>query len=135
MTVSSPGERPSSNGDGVSLPAHIVHIVVATSYAARWTNPRLPGIAAAKKQPNTRLELFRRHGLLVIITGLIFAGNNAAGYMATGGFIPSYASSPAVADERTDVLLAVTYGAGVWLAFTTSPDTSRTGSAASTPTS
>jgi MFS family permease len=38
--------------------------------------------------------------------------------MATGGFIPSYASSPAVGHERTDVLVAVTYGAGVWFVFT-----------------
>lgn len=38
--------------------------------------------------------------------------------MATGGFIPSYASSPAVGHERTDVLVAVAFGSAVWLAFT-----------------
>lgn len=64
------------------------------------------------------MQLFRRHGLLVIIAALIFAGNNAAGYMATGGFIPSYATSPAVGHGRTDVLVAVAYGSAVWLAFT-----------------
>ena len=66
------------------------------------------------------MELFRKHWLLVILAALVFAGNNAAGYMATGGFIPSYATSPtAVGLERTDVLLAVTFGAAIWLIFTT----------------
>ena len=82
-------------------------------------SPVFQEIAAAKKQPRVPiLELFRRHGLLVIVAPLIFAGNNAAGYMATGGFIPSYASSPAVGHQRTDVLIAVAYGSAVWLVFT-----------------
>ena len=33
-------------------------------------------------------------------------------------FIPSYATSPAVGHQRTDVLIAVAYGAAVWLVFT-----------------
>ena len=53
-----------------------------------------------------------------MLAALVFAGNNAAGYMATGGFLPAYATSPAVGLERTDVLLAVTFAAAVWFAFT-----------------
>jgi len=38
--------------------------------------------------------------------------------MATGGFIPSYATSDAVGLERTDVLLAITFAAAMWFVFT-----------------
>ncbi|WP_129545457.1 hypothetical protein [Arthrobacter dokdonensis] len=38
------------------------------------------------------VELFRKHWLLVILAALVFVGNNAAGYMATGRFIPSWCS-------------------------------------------
>src|SRR4051794_20017997 len=33
------------------------------------------------------LQLFRKHALLVLIAALVFAGNNAVGYMTTGGYI------------------------------------------------
>ena len=107
---------------GWRVPFLLSIVLIVVGYFVRRAvdeSPVFQEIAAAKKQPKIPIvELFRRHGLLVIIAALIFAGNNAAGYMATGGFIPSYASSPAVGHERTDVLLAVTYGAGVWLVFT-----------------
>ena len=82
-------------------------------------SPVFEEIAQKKQQTRTPVvELFKKHWLLVIIAALVFAGNNAAGYMATGGFIPSYASSPAVGHQRTDVLIAVAYGSAVWLVFT-----------------
>ena len=96
---------------GWRVPFLLSIVLIAVGYFVRRAvdeSPVFLEIAAAKKQPRTPIvELFRRHGLLVIIAALIFAGNNAAGYMATGGFIPSYASSPAVGHERTDVLVAV----------------------------
>ena len=99
---------------GWRMPFLLSIVLIAVGYFVRRAvdeSPVFQEIAAAKKQPKTPIvELFRRHGLLVIIAALIFAGNNAAGYMATGGFIPSYASSPAVGHERTDVLVAVAYG-------------------------
>ncbi len=107
---------------GWRVPFLLSIVLIAVGYFVRRAvdeSPVFQEIAAAKKQPRIPIvELFRRHGLLVIIAALIFAGNNAAGYMATGGFIPSYASSPAVGHGRTDVLIAVAYGAAVWLVFT-----------------
>ncbi|WP_395403458.1 MFS transporter [Arthrobacter sp. UC242_113] len=107
---------------GWRVPFLLSIVLIAVGYFVRRAvdeSPVFQEIAAAKKQPRIPIvELFRRHGLLVIVAALIFAGNNAAGYMATGGFIPSYASSPAVGHGRTDVLVAIAYGAAVWLACT-----------------
>ncbi|MCP2032241.1 MFS family permease [Okibacterium sp. HSC-33S16] len=77
----------------------------------------------AKRKERSRMpavQLFRKHWLLVILAALTFAGNNAAGYMTTGGYIQNYATNPDgfVGLERTPVLLAVTGSAVVWLAMT-----------------
>ena len=80
----------------------------------------------AVKRERSRMpivELFRRHWLLVILAALTFAGNNAAGYMTTGGFLQNYATTPIaegghVGMDRTPVLLAVAGSAAVWLLFT-----------------
>lgn len=67
--------------------------------------------------------LFRKHWLLVVLAALTFAGNNAAGYMTTGGYLQNYATMP-IADgghvgmERTPVLLAVAGASVVWLICT-----------------
>ncbi|MBG7588545.1 MFS transporter [Rothia kristinae] len=64
--------------------------------------------------------LFRRHGALVVVAALMFAGNNAVGYMTTGGFIQNYTTDPdgPLGMARGPVLLAVTGSAVTWLAFT-----------------
>lgn len=66
------------------------------------------------------LQLFRRHALLVVIAAFVFAGNNAAGYMSTGGYIQNYATNPdgPLGLERGPVLLAVTGASVGWLVFT-----------------
>jgi MFS family permease len=65
-------------------------------------------------------QLFRKHTLLVIIAALVFAGNNAVGYMTTGGYIQNYATNPdgPVALERGPVLWAVAGSAVTWLLST-----------------
>ena len=40
------------------------------------------------------VQLFRKHALLVLIAALVFAGNNAVGYMTTGGYIQNYSTNP-----------------------------------------
>lgn len=64
--------------------------------------------------------LFRKHFLLVLLTALLFAGDNAAGYMTTGGFIQNYATNPQgpIGLERGPVLWAVALSAIGWLVFT-----------------
>ncbi|MFV0433014.1 MAG: MFS transporter [Leucobacter sp.] len=64
--------------------------------------------------------LFRRFTPLVILAALIFAGNNAVGYMSTGGYIQRYATDPEgpLGMNPAPVLLAVTGSAATWLIFT-----------------
>ncbi|MFF2389780.1 MFS transporter [Agromyces sp. NPDC058104] len=81
-------------------------------------------IAAKKEEAKTPiLTLFRKHWLLVLLAALTFAGNNAAGYMTTGGYLQNYATTPLadgglVGMERTPVLLAVAGASIVWLVCT-----------------
>ncbi|PII83316.1 MFS transporter [Leucobacter sp. OLJS4] len=87
-------------------------------------SPVFTEISERKEQTKIPIvQLFKKHWLLVILAALTFAGNNAAGYMTTGGYIQNYATTP-VADgglvgmERTPVLLAVAGASVVWLAVT-----------------
>lgn len=66
------------------------------------------------------VQLFRNHTLLVLIAALVFAGNNAVGYMTTGGYIQRYATDPngPIGLATADVLWAVTVSAVSWLVFT-----------------
>lgn len=87
-------------------------------------SPVFTEISEHKEQSKVPVvELFKKHWLLVILAALTFAGNNAAGYMTTGGYIQNYATMP-VADgglvgmERTPVLLAVAGASVVWLVAT-----------------
>ena len=88
------------------------------SAAARDEKP-----AKKEKAKTPILTLFRRHWLLVLLAALTFAGNNAAGYMTTGGYLQNYATTPIedgglVGMERTPVLLAVAGASIVWLVMT-----------------
>ncbi|QNQ89732.1 MFS transporter [Corynebacterium poyangense] len=84
-------------------------------------SPVFEEIAARKSNVNMPVvKLFKRHGVLVILLALVFAGNGAAGYMTTGGFIQNYATDPTgpIGLQRSDVLNAVTLSAASWLVFT-----------------
>jgi len=63
------------------------------------------------------VPLFRNHWKLVLLGALVFAANNAAGYMTTGGYIQSYASK-SLGMDATWVLIAVVIGALAWLVTT-----------------
>lgn len=80
-------------------------------------------VEIAERREKTRMpivQLFRKHWLLVIIAAFVFAGNNAVGYMSTGGYIQSYATDPKgpLALDRGPVLWAVAGSALTWLVFT-----------------
>lgn len=96
--------------------------LIAIGYFVRIAvdeSPVFQEIAAEKEQASVPIvELFRKHWHLVVLAALILVGNNAVGYMSTGGFIPAYATSDAVGHARTDVLVAMTFAATVWLVFT-----------------
>ena len=87
-------------------------------------SPVFTEISERKEQTKVpAVELFKKHWLLVLLAALTFAGNNAAGYMTTGGYIQNYATVP-IADgghvgmDRTQVLLAVAAASVVWLIVT-----------------
>jgi MFS family permease len=80
-------------------------------------------VEIAERKERTRMpivQLFRKHVLLVIVAALVFAGNNAVGYMTTGGYIQGYATDPAgpIGLERGPVLWAVAGSAVTWLIST-----------------
>lgn len=106
---------------GWRVPFLLSIVLIAVGYMVRRAvdeSPVFQEIATKKQQTKVpAAELFRKHWLLVLLAALVFAGNNAAGYMATGGFIPSYATSQ-VGLDRTDVLLAITFAAAMWFLFT-----------------
>jgi MFS family permease len=118
--VISPGDQFLEWGWRIPFVASIVLIVVG--YFVRIAvdeSPVFQEIAAQKEQASVPIvELFRNYWHLVVLAALIFVGNNAVGYMSTGGFIPAYATSDAVGLSRTDVLVAMTFAATVWLVST-----------------
>ncbi|QTX05393.1 MFS transporter [Agromyces archimandritae] len=112
---------------GWRVPFLLSVVLVVVGFVVRRSveeSPVFAELAAKKEQTKVPIvQLFKKHWLLVILAALTFAGNNAAGYMTTGGYIQNYATTP-VADgghvgmETTPVLLAVTASALVWLGFT-----------------
>ncbi|MEV8266769.1 MFS transporter [Microbacterium sp. NPDC076911] len=88
---------------------HVEESPVFTELAERKEKTRMPIV-----------QLFKKHTLLVIIAALVFAGNNAVGYMTTGGYIQNYATNPdgPVGLERGPVLWAVAASAVTWLVST-----------------
>ncbi|MCF2574478.1 MFS transporter [Brevibacterium sp. UCMA 11754] len=109
---------------GWRVPFLLSAILIVMGYLVRRAvseSPVFTQIAENKEQTNMPVVvLFRRFGVLVLLCALVFSGNNAAGYMVTGGFIQGYATDPSgpVGLERTPVLLAVMAGAFTWLVST-----------------
>jgi MFS family permease len=108
---------------GWRVPFLLSFVLIVVGFIVRRSvdeSPVFEEIANRKQQTRVPIvELFKKHWLLVIIAALAFAGNNAAGYMTTGGYILSYATAPkGLAMDRTEVLLAVTASAALWFIFT-----------------
>ncbi|PRA10863.1 MFS transporter [Arthrobacter sp. MYb211] len=120
--VISPGEAFLAWGWRVPFLLSIVLVLVG--YFIRRAvdeSPIFEEIAAKKAQTKVPVVLlFRKHWPLVLIAALVFAGNNAAGYMTTGGFLQAYMTNPEgpVGFSRTAVLIAVSFGAVMWFIFT-----------------
>ena len=84
-------------------------------------SPVFTEIAARKEKARMPIaQLFRKHALLVVLAALIFAGDNAVGYMTTGGYIQNYATNPdgPLGLARGPVLWAVAGSAITWLLST-----------------
>ncbi|GAB3280991.1 MFS transporter [Sinomonas notoginsengisoli] len=102
---------------GWRVPFLLSVVLIAVGYMVRRSveeSPVFTEIAERGQQTKVPIvALFRKHWHLVILAALVFVGNNAAGYMTTGGFLQGYATGKLKMDA-TAVLLAVTVAAAVW---------------------
>ena len=109
---------------GWRVPFLLSVVLIGIGYWVRRSVEESPVfVEIAQRAETTRqplLRLFRKHTPLVIVAALVFAGNNAVGYMTTGGYIQRYASDPEgpVGLGQGPVLWAVTISAVVWLVST-----------------
>ncbi|MBN9178641.1 MAG: MHS family MFS transporter [Microbacterium sp.] len=122
MALIAPGEAFMQWGWRVPFLLSFVLIVIGY-YVRRRVEESPVFTELAERKEETRMpivQLFRKHALLVIIAALVFAGNNAVGYMTTGGYIQRYATDPKgpIGLATADVLGAVTLSAITWLLFT-----------------
>lgn len=122
MTAIAPGEQFLVWGWRVPFLLSVALILVGY-YVRRKVEESPVFTELAERKEEARMpvvQLFRKHLLLVVIAALVFAGNNAVGYMTTGGYIQGYATDPegALAMERGPVLWAVAGSAVTWLLST-----------------
>ncbi|MBD7957304.1 MHS family MFS transporter [Microbacterium sp. Sa4CUA7] len=109
---------------GWRIPFLLSVVLIVVGYYIRRSveeSPVFAELSARKEKARMPIvTLFRGHALLVFIAALVFAGNNAVGYMTTGGYIQGYATNPEgpIGLERGPVLWAVTGSAVTWLLAT-----------------
>lgn len=109
---------------GWRIPFLLSFVLIIIGFVIRHGVEESPVFAEIAERAETVRQpigkLLRDHPLLVCVAALIFAGNNAVGYMTTGGYIQNYATDPSgpIGFQRGDVLLAVTISAASWLVFT-----------------
>ncbi|MDR2320904.1 MAG: MHS family MFS transporter [Microbacterium sp.] len=122
MTAIAPGEA--FLAWGWRVPFLLSFVLILVGYYVRRRveeSPVFTEIAERREQTRVPIvQLFRKHALLVIIAALVFAGNNAVGYMTTGGYIQNYSTNPdgPLRLEKGPVLWAVAGSAVTWLLFT-----------------
>ncbi|GAA5205585.1 MFS transporter [Microbacterium kyungheense] len=109
---------------GWRVPFLLSVVLILVGYYVRRRVEESPVFAElAERKEKARMPiitLFRKHLLLVIVAAFVFAGNNAVGYMTTGGYIQGYSTNPEgpLALERGPVLWAVAGSAVTWLLST-----------------
>ncbi|MCU4673266.1 MHS family MFS transporter [Microbacterium fluvii] len=122
MNVIAPGDAFLEWGWRVPFLLSFVLIVIGYYIRRRVEeSPVFTELAERKEQTRMPIvQLFRKHTPLVLLAALVFAGNNAVGYMTTGGYIQGYATNPEgpLALDRGAVLNAVTISGATWLLFT-----------------
>ncbi len=122
MTAIAPGDQFLQWGWRVPFLLSVVLILIGW-YVRRRVEESPVFLELAERKEHARMpivQLFRKHAVLVIVAAFVFAGNNAVGYMTTGGYIQGYATNPdgPLALDRGPVLWAVTGSAVTWLLST-----------------
>jgi MFS family permease len=109
---------------GWRVPFLVSIVLIGVGYWVRRSVQESPVFAEiAERKETTRMpivQLFKHHALLVIIAALVFAGNNAVGYMTTGGYVQRYATDPKgpIALDTSAVFWVVALSGVTWLIFT-----------------
>ena len=124
MRVLAPGDAFEEWGWRVPFLFSVVLIV--TGFIIRRTvdeSPVFSEIKETRQQESAPIvQVFKLHFPLVVLSALLFAGNNAVGYMLTGGYVQGLASRPeaegGLGYDPVRVQLAVLTAAIVWAVFT-----------------
>lgn len=109
---------------GWRVPFLLSIVLIGVGYWVRRRVSESPVFAEiAERKQETRMpivQLLRNHLPLVLIAALVFAGNNAVGYMTTGGYVQRYATaSPGPIELDTSAVFWVVALSGVtWLVST-----------------
>ncbi|MGO1543530.1 MAG: MFS transporter [Gulosibacter sp.] len=111
---------------GWRIPFFLSIILVIVGYIVRRAveeSPVFEEIKETAQQSSAPIVVvFRKYGLIVLLCALVFMGNNAVGYMTTGGYIQGLASRPIAEGgygfDPVGVQLANLGGALSWLVFT-----------------
>src|SRR5690606_20784873 len=99
-------------------------VLIGVGYWVRRSVQESPVFAEiAERKETTRMpivQLFKHHALLVVIAALVFAGNNAVGYMTTGGYVQRYATDQngPIALDTSAVVWVVALSGVSWLVVT-----------------
>jgi MFS family permease len=101
-------------------------VLIVVGFIIRKTvdeSPVFSEIKQTRQQESAPIvQVFKMHLPLVILSALLFAGNNAVGYMLTGGYVQGLASRPedqgGLGYDPVQVQLAVLTAAIVWAIFT-----------------
>ncbi|MER7394961.1 MFS transporter [Streptomyces sp. NPDC000151] len=106
---------------GWRVPFLLSVVLVAVGFVIRRRVDESPVYRQLKEsgtRPGTPLTaLLRHHWPLVVAGALLFAANNAVGYMTTGGYVQSYSVNHLDMDP-TQILIAVMVAAVGWLVST-----------------
>ncbi|MBF0816215.1 MFS transporter [Microbacterium paludicola] len=109
---------------GWRVPFLLSFVLIFVGYWVRRRveeSPVFEEIAERREQAKIPVvRLFARYAPLVLLAAFVFVGNNAVGYMTTGGFIQNYASNPdgPLALNPAAVQWAIVASAVAWLVTT-----------------
>src|SRR5699024_12187283 len=91
---------------GWRVPFLLSVVLIGVGYWVRRTVEDTPVFKEIQDESAKRkapiLVLLKKHLPLVVVAALIFAGNNASGYMTTGGFVTKYATTDGVGFSRSE---------------------------------
>lgn len=106
---------------GWRIPFLLSVVLVAAGYVIRRKVEESPVYRELKesgsKARTPLATLFKHHWPLVVAGALLFAANNAVGYMTTGGYVQAYSVNHLKMDKTT-ILICVMVAAVGWLAST-----------------